>query len=112
MNCNEKVVTHVFPIKVGIIFVCAPPPPPPPRIMGAYYLHHPNAHAIFLGNDLLCNDICSVTGAVGRTGGRGGGQAQTEKSKNCIFLNVPLLCHVKLESRSLHVLLIKRRCSF
>ena len=35
---------------------------PPPRLVGAYYLHPPDARAIFLHNDLLCNDMCSVTG--------------------------------------------------
>ena len=30
--------------------------------MGAYYLQPPDARAIFLHNDLLCNDTCSVTG--------------------------------------------------
>ena len=38
------------------------PPPPPPSLVGAYYLQPPDARAIFLHNDLLCNDTCSVTG--------------------------------------------------
>ena len=37
-------------------------PPPPPSLVGAYYLQPPDARAIFLHNDLLCNDTCSVTG--------------------------------------------------
>ena len=36
--------------------------PPPPSLVGAYYLQPPDARAIFLHNDLLCNDTCSVTG--------------------------------------------------
>ena len=35
---------------------------PPPSLVGAYYLQPPEARAIFLHNDLLCNDTCSVTG--------------------------------------------------
>ena len=37
-------------------------PPPPPSLVGAYYLHPPDARAIFLHNGLLCNGTCSVTG--------------------------------------------------
>ena len=33
-----------------------------PSIVGAYYLPPQNARTIFLHNDLLCNDTCSVTG--------------------------------------------------
>ena len=40
-----------------IFSVCAPP-----SLVGAYYLQPPDARAIFLHNDLLCNDTCSVTG--------------------------------------------------
>ena len=43
-----------------IFAVCAPPPPP--SLVGAYYLHPPDARAIFLHSDLLCNGTCSVTG--------------------------------------------------
>ena len=46
-------------IWTGIFSVYAPPPP---ILVGAYYLHPPNARAIFLHNDLLCNGMCSVTG--------------------------------------------------
>ena len=35
---------------------------PPPSLVGAYYLQPPDPRAIFLHNDLLCNDTCSVTG--------------------------------------------------
>ena len=35
---------------------------PPPSLVGAYYLQPPDARAIFLHDDLLCNDTCSVTG--------------------------------------------------
>ena len=42
--------------------------------MGAYYLQPPDARAIFLHNDLLCNDTCSVTGgSITYWGGGGGG---------------------------------------
>ena len=34
----------------------------PPSLVGAYYLQPPDTRAIFLHNDLLCNDTCSVTG--------------------------------------------------
>ena len=34
----------------------------PPSLVGAYYLQPPDTRAIFLQNDLLCNDTCSVTG--------------------------------------------------
>ena len=33
-----------------------------PSLVGAYYLHPPDARAIFLHSDLLCNGTCSVTG--------------------------------------------------
>ena len=42
--------------------------------MGAYYLQPPEARAIFLHNDLLCNDTCSVSGgSLTYWGGGGGG---------------------------------------
>ena len=52
----------------------------PPSLVGAYYLQPPDARAIFLHNDLLCNDTCSVTGG-GGGGERNvlGGGAQLEK---------------------------------
>ena len=34
----------------------------PPSLVGAYYLQPPDARAIFLHNDLLCNGTCSLTG--------------------------------------------------
>ena len=34
----------------------------PPSLVGAYYSQPPDARAIFLHNDFLCNDTCSVTG--------------------------------------------------
>ena len=49
----------------------------PPSLVGAYYLQLPDARAIFLHNDLLCNDTCSVTGGGAQT--YWGGGAQTEK---------------------------------
>ena len=49
-------------------------PPPPPSLVGAYYLHLPDARAIFLHIDLPCNDTCSVTGGSITHWGGGGGQ--------------------------------------
>ena len=46
-------------MRKGIFFVCSPPPP---SLVGAYYLHPPDARAIFLHSNLLCNGTCSVTG--------------------------------------------------
>ena len=57
----------------------------PPSLVGAYYLQPPDARAIFLHNDLLCNDTCSVTGGSITYWG-----AQTEKIPEKIpnvFLN-------------------------
>ena len=34
----------------------------PPSLVGAYYLQPPDARAIFLHNDLLCNGTCAVAG--------------------------------------------------
>ena len=68
------------------------PPPPPPSLVGAYYLQPPDARAIFLHNDLLCNDTCSVTG--GSITYWGGG-AQTEKILRwfiCQFLTNMFSC--------------------
>ena len=48
----------IKPKVFGIFSVCAPPP----SLVGAYYLHPPDALAIFLHIVLLCNDTCSVTG--------------------------------------------------
>ena len=61
----------------------------PPCFVGAYYLHLPNARAIFLQNDLLCNSTRSVTGVRIMHGG-----TQTKKiqilfqldKKTCSFL--------------------------
>ena len=61
-------------MKSGIFSVCAPPPP---SLVRAYYLHPPDARAIFLHSDLLCNGTCSVTGGGGHNV-LGGGGAQTE----------------------------------
>ena len=41
------------------------PPPPSPSLVGAYYLHPPDARAIFLQSDLLCNGTCAATGGGG-----------------------------------------------
>ena len=52
---KSEVVDIHFNFK--IFSVCAPP-----SLVRAYYLQPPDARAIFLHNDLLCNDTCSVTG--------------------------------------------------
>ena len=57
-------------------------PPPPPNLVGAYYLHPPDARAINLHNDLLCKGTCSVTGGCITYWG-----AQTEKIHFCFWWN-------------------------
>ena len=59
--CIVSIIQPAFILVLGIFSVCAPPP----RLVGAYYLHPPRHSAIFLHNDLLCNDTCSVTGGGG-----------------------------------------------
>ena len=54
-------------------------PPPPPQLSRRILFAPPDARAIFLHSDLLCNGTCSVTG--GRItywggGGGGGGRSQ------------------------------------
>ena len=39
-----------------------------PRLMGAYYLHPPDARAISVHNDSPCNDTSSLTGGTGEGG--------------------------------------------
>ena len=58
-------------IKIGIFSISAPPPP---GLVGTYYLHPPDARAIFLHNDLLCNSTRSVTGGAYRTRGAANGK--------------------------------------
>ena len=55
---------------------------PPPSLVGAYYLQPPDAGAIFLQNDLLCNGTCSVTGGAERTGGGGRTNGKSHKKPN------------------------------
>ena len=50
----------------------------PPSLVGAYYLHPPDARAIYLHSDLLCNGTCFVTERITYWG------AQTEKIRNSI----------------------------
>ena len=53
----------------GIFSVCAPPP----QFSGSCILFAPpDAHAIFLHNDLTCNDTCTVTGGCIAYWGGGG----------------------------------------
>ena len=51
---------HSIQITYWIFSVCAPP-----SLVGAYYLHPPDARALFLQNDLPCNGTWSVTGGGG-----------------------------------------------
>ena len=74
-----------------IFSVCAPPPP---SLVGAYYLHPPDARAIFLHSNVLCNGTCSVTG--GRITYWGGG-AQTEKIQEEYHSFVPAEHREKFE---------------
>ena len=57
----------------------------PPSLVGAYYLQPPDARAIFLHTDLLCNDTCSVTG--GSITYWGGGHKR-KRSKKIYFCTV------------------------
>ena len=56
----------------------------PPQLSGRILFATPDARAIFLHNDLLCNDTCAVTG--GEHNVRGG--AQTEKIRDWLRLNI------------------------
>ena len=47
-------------------------PYPVPQFSGRILFAAPDASAIFLHNDLLCNGTCSVTGGAKRTGGTNG----------------------------------------
>ena len=42
---------------------------PPASLVGAYYLHPPDARAIFSHYDILCKGTCSAIGGPWRTGG-------------------------------------------
>ena len=52
-----KIVKIFECFSYGTFSVCAST-----SLVGAYYLHPPDAGAIFLLDDLLCNGTCSVTG--------------------------------------------------
>ena len=52
--------------------------------MAAYYLHPPDARAIFLYNDLLCKGTCSVTGVHITYWGGGGGVYKRKRPKKMI----------------------------
>ena len=57
----------------------------PPSLVGAYYLQPPDARAIFLNNDLLCNDTCSVTGGSITYWGGGANGKDPEKALIGLF---------------------------
>ena len=63
--------------------------PPPPSLVGAYYLHPPDARVITLHNDLLCKDMCSVTG--GRITYWGGGGGTNGKDPNDHIISIESL---------------------
>ena len=57
----------------------------PFSLVGAYYLHPPEARAILLYNDLLCNDTCPFSGEGRITFWGGGGQTRTtDKIRNTL----------------------------
>ena len=60
---------------------------PPPSLVGAYYLHPPDARAIFLHSNLLCNGTCSVTGGRITYWGGGGGGGGGHKRKRSLYSN-------------------------
>ena len=53
---SETDLKNNFTMVIWIFSVCTAT-----SLLGAYYLHN-DARAIFLNNDLLCNDKCSVAG--------------------------------------------------
>ena len=56
----------------------------PPSLVGAYYLQPQDARAIFLHDDLLCNDTCSVTGgSITYWGGTNGKDPKFETTIGC-----------------------------
>ena len=76
MKKTQKSIRGLKLTKISDLF-----PFVPPSLVGSYYLHPPNARAIFLHNDLSCNDTnCNW----GSTTYWGGGGAQTEKIQNFI----------------------------
>ena len=71
---DQKAPFKVLLFEIMDLFVCAP------SLVGAYYLRPPDARAIFLHNDLLCNGTCFVSG--GRITYWG---AETEKIRDIIY---------------------------
>ena len=60
----------------------------PPSLVGAYYLHPPDARAIFLHDDLLCKGTCYVTGGGGAHKALwGGGTNGKGPKKSLNFIN-------------------------
>ena len=62
----------------------------PPSLVGAHYLHPPDAREICLHNDLLCYDTCSVTRGEGVCNVLGEGRALMEKIRKYL-LNASLI---------------------
>ena len=75
--------------KIWIFSVCAQThPPPPPQLIWRILFAPPDARAIFLHDDLLCNGTCSVTEGGGITywGGTDGKDPKILRN-NCSMLS-------------------------
>ena len=73
---GDKVDPKIGYMRENVISVCAPP-----QLSGRILFAHPDARAIFLHNDLLCNGTCSITGGAYRTGGHNGKDPHCETKK-------------------------------
>ena len=62
LHCTKSILNELRQEARNQITISGSFPFVPPSLVGAYYLQPPDARAIFLHNDLLCNDTCSVTG--------------------------------------------------
>ena len=72
IRCENQFSIDLIPINFSDLFRFCPP-----SLVGAYYLHPPDARAISLHDDSLCNGTCSVTGGCITYWG---GRAQTKRS--------------------------------
>ena len=63
----------------------------PPSLVGAYYLHPPDARAIFLHSNLLCNGTCSVTGGrITYWGGTNGKDPREVLNERCFIMKISM----------------------
>ena len=60
-NQASHTYVQVLDSKIWIVFICATPPPPQRSRCILFAPPPPDAHAIFLHNDLLCNGTCCVS---------------------------------------------------